>query len=470
MRRASWICVGLGALLCACSGSSSNPDSGLDAGADLDTDSDSYLDCVAPQRCVDADFCGVNYATPYGDPYNCTGEETCCFGLPDTDPDDWISATAPWDWKDLPQGEDCGSGCRQLTFAEEIRAEEWDVWGDYLVYVIAETDSGGMYVPFYVSIVDVAKSKSYRVPPAQMPPFDVWSGHPAIWEGQVVYETTASGWLSEFARSALIHLDIVNETQDVVYLWPNSEDRYPKLIGELDIYGADIIAEGGCGTGDSMDGEMDYGLCLFSLPGLSRPEILIDEPYGNRNTIWEDAVAFIDGRNDLMFDVKGYDLDTKEFFPIASDPVYTEISPRLQGRRVVYGDLRFGTNQDAVMGDRNHEAIFVYDLDTQERTQITDGESICSEPDIWGDIVVWLDYRDCGNPNDVHDFSNIQVRGFNLSTKKFFTVTNMPTDKWPERPKETVRIWGDKVYVDMMSTDASIFNAIYMFDLPEGAR
>lgn len=64
--------------------------SGMEAGQDTNRDSDTQLHCVAPQRCVDDIFCVVNYADSYGDPYDCTEGETCCFGLPDTDPEDWM--------------------------------------------------------------------------------------------------------------------------------------------------------------------------------------------------------------------------------------------------------------------------------------------------------------------------------------------------------------------------------------------
>ncbi len=66
------------------------------------------------------------------------------------------------------------------------------------------------------------------------------------------------------------------------------------------------------------------------------------------------------------------------------------------------------------------------------------------------------------NPNNKNDFSNVEIYGYNLKTKKEFRVTNVPN-----RSKTMPRIWEDKVFVDMSSDSG---NAIYMFELPEEAK
>ena len=84
-------------------------------------------------------------------------------------------------------------------------------------------------------------------------------------------------------------------------------------------------------------------------------------------------------------------------------------------------------------------------------------------PDIYDNIIIWADYRDSANPNDVDSFSGVQIWGYNIDTATEFQITNIP-----DRPKTMPRIWGDKVFVDMQKTTGG--SAIYMFPLPDGAK
>ena len=93
-------------ILMGCSSCSSNGGSGPDAGTDTGTGTGGDTDTDAD---IDTDT--------------------------DTDTDTFVSDAGPWDWTDLPDSGDCGPGCAQLTYSHEVRFEEWDVWGDFLVFV-----------------------------------------------------------------------------------------------------------------------------------------------------------------------------------------------------------------------------------------------------------------------------------------------------------------------------------------------
>ncbi|MDD5307977.1 MAG: hypothetical protein PHU25_11705 [Deltaproteobacteria bacterium] len=193
---------------------------------------------------------------------------------------------------------------------------------------------------------------------------------------------------------------------------------------------------------------------------------LIDEAYGNYNSIWDKWITFIDVRS-THYDITAYNIETKEWRAVTYDQE-AQITPRIQGSKIVYSDLRYGDND--TLGTLKNAAIFVYDMETKERKQITNAKWICLYPDIWNEIVVWMDYRDSTDPNNAQAFDGVQIWGYNLNTGKEFQITNLPSTAWPERPKEHPRIWGYKVYVDMMTKTQGIENAIYQFDLPEGAR
>ena len=101
------------------------------------------------------------------------------------------------------------------------------------------------------------------------------------------------------------------------------------------------------------------------------------------------------------------------------------------------------------------------DLDSGEVKQITDGSAIASYPDIHDDIIVWMDWRNCPNPNNKNDLSAIEIWGHNLKTGKTFQITDLPSYQ-----KGYPRIWGDKVFVHMFNGPK---DHIYVFDLPEEA-
>ncbi|MFO8071257.1 MAG: hypothetical protein R6V85_05210, partial [Polyangia bacterium] len=178
-----------------------------------------------------------------------------------------------------------------------------------------------------------------------------------------------------------------------------------------------------------------------------------------RNPFWRSWPTKT-ARTTTSTDVFSYDLGSSTLKNITSDD-YFQLWPKIHGRKVVFQDLRFGDNNP--MGNWNHTAVFAHDLDTQETTQITSGEWIACYPDVHDEIVVWADYRACDDPNNGHDFSGVEIWGYNLTTEQEFQVTDLPG-----RAKTMPRIWDDAVYVDMRTPEGG--NAVYRFDLPPEAR
>jgi hypothetical protein len=424
---AGWSLLAAALLAGACSGCNNNngasPDGSTDTGTETETD---------------------------------TGTET----ESETDTSTWVSDAGPWEWEDNPPGEDCGPGCRQLTFTNKVKAGWWDVWGDYLVYRpdgVGERD--------HLFLVDMVNNRRMKIPSIFEPVGSAYSGvmSPTIFENRIYYSLMIYG--QSLPTRQLVRVDVEEKTQTILYTETKSGDNDFQALNYLDAYGDQVVSQAGCGT----EAPHGYSLCLFdvsSVPAIVNT--LIDDDYGNHNSLWDGVLVFTDSRPG-HFDITGYDIATQQFVPITDDD-YCQFSPRINGHNVVYGDTRFGTAQDCVMGNRNHEAVFVYDLDTQERTQLTNAQWIAGEPDIWNEIVIWMDYRGCANPNDVQDFSNIQIWGYNLETQTEFRITDLPADAWPNRPKATPRIWGYEVYVDMTTISPDTYNSIFVFDLPDGAR
>lgn len=201
-------------------------------------------------------------------------------------------------------------------------------------------------------------------------------------------------------------------------------------------------------------------MCFFPLDSLGEVVALSGSYYGGYNSIWGDVAVWftLDYEGDTL-DIEGYDFSTSEFFYITQD-VEHQLDPKIQGNTVVYMDLKLGDSY--LDGNWNHAAIFAYDIATHETTQITSGEWVAAYPDVYDNIIVWLDYRASSDPNNAMSFDGVEIWGYNMDTATEFQITNISG-----RPKQTPRIWGDKVFVDMANAGG---NAIYMFDLPDGAK
>ena len=226
-------------------------------------------------------------------------------------------------------------------------------------------------------------------------------------------------------------------------------------IKQLDAYDGRIVTKGGCDNAATLE------LCFYDVSSPGELTELAGSYYGGHNSLWGDKAVWSTLQQDGDFyNVKGYDFLGSELFYITQDEE-TQLKPRFQGSTVVYMDLRFGDSQFS--GNWNHSAVFAYDLVTHETTQVTSGEWIATYPDVYDGIVVWGDYRDCANPNNIGIYSCVEIWGYNLATGTEFKITDLPG-----RAKQTPRIWGDKVFVDMSKSTGG--SAIFMFDLPDGAK
>jgi len=219
-----------------------------------------------------------------------------------------------------------------------------------------------------------------------------------------------------------------------------------------DLYDEHFVYRGKCGADDTTH------LCLSTADGSCDASVIVNDFVGSGSVIWNNTVAWAE---DAGLDIRAYRIDSSEFVEVTNDSE-CQMKPRVHGNRIVYQDLRFGDNDP--MGNWNHSAVFMYDLDTEETTQIAGGDWIACYPDVHDDIIVWQDYRASTDPNNGNDFSGVEIWGYNLTTETEFQITNLPG-----RAKQSPRIWQDKVYVHM-AKGAPGENAIYRFDIPPEGR
>ena len=100
-------------------------------------------------------------------------------------------------------------------------------------------------------------------------------------------------------------------------------------------------------------------------------------------SIWENYVVWEDYRHGNA-DIYYMDLNTMTEHRVTSH-ASDQISPRINNGRIVWLDYR---GPDHMFGD-----IYMYDIQEEETLVISDGRFRKASPDIYGDIVVWTDYR-----------------------------------------------------------------------------
>ncbi len=156
--------------------------------------------------------------------------------------------------------------------------------------------------------------------------------------------------------------------------------------------------------------------------------------------IYGDKVVWVDGRNDPNgttgnLDIYMYDFGTNTESQLTSNTA-EQNNTDLWGDWVVYCDYRNGQSN----GD-----IFVTNVVTGEEKAICTNESAQARPRISGDIIVWEDFR---------DDSNGDIFGYNMATEMEFKVPDVGSERFPD-------VYGDKVafYRGSMATVYDISEA-----------
>lgn len=151
----------------------------------------------------------------------------------------------------------------------------------------------------------------------------------------------------------------------------------------LSMYEDKIVwADERAGTGES-------DIYLYDIAfGKERPLAVTRGAYESAPDIYKNYVVFWTNGNGNA-DIYSLDLSTGEETQITTDP-NTQTNPAIWGNYIVWEDYRNG---------RQQSDIYLHDLTTGKEKRITSGSPVARAPDIYGDYVVWTET--IYNPNSI---------------------------------------------------------------------
>ena len=241
----------------------------------------------------------------------------------------------------------------------------------------------------------------------------------------------------------------------------SSADDPGSLLGNLDIYGADlpitdrkayVITRAARAQnrpavwGDvvvwadfrnartQFDGEAG-NIYLYNIPAGKETAITTARSAQTRPAIYGNVVVWADYRNEPEpnggnSDIYGYDLATGQEFTM-TNAQGTQNDPAISGNTVVWADWRAGDGTSD---------IYAYDLTTRKEMRITGAPGSQIQPAIWGNLVVWTDFR---NEPDKENGTNSDIYGYDLATGQEFPLYVGPARQNMPRVANGLVAWED---------------------------
>ncbi|MFO8073900.1 MAG: hypothetical protein R6V85_18720 [Polyangia bacterium] len=335
--------------------------------------------------------------------------DTDADGDADTDADTDDNCADPgdiFDWQPLPEGYDCGPGCRQLTFETVNSVMGWSTDGRYLSCTLDPNPE------IQAILVDTQNNCwTYLSHPKYDNPRWLYSD---VCDGKVAFGARHTD--SSIHKHTIAYFDIANTTACVVQEMeqdPESEELYYK---ELSLSGSNMVYETMHLGGD--DGQLfRYAISNSQTAPITDNGIMLAKTRTNGEyAVWEDLT------DQLNIEIFAHRISTSTTWNL-TDHLSDQFSPQMDGTRVVWTDLRNGDGE--YWGSYENADIYMYDFANDSLTRITDGEWVKYRPDISGDRIVWQDYRACDQPNNVEDFSQVDIWMHDLATGEDHQITTL---------------------------------------------
>ncbi len=343
-----------------------------------------------------------------------TGDAYSCFDSSDLviDASGWeVVSFAP----DRP-GRDCGTNCRQVSFAEyDVWTPNYEVWGNYLALnVMSETSP----VVKQVIIIDLVSLDHYILAETMTEPLGEIVSWIDIYGDRAVYLYTINWW-----DSSLVLFDI-NDGSEV-------------LLPDTTTYSVYGYTQMDCNWAvyEHHYGDYEQQLILFDLNNGERQVIPTLTGWGLEPQINAGRIAYQDNYAGFT-NIGVFDIETGTVI-WSLEGAWDKYAPSIYGDIVVWGDTRNGGWIDnPTNGD-----IFMVDLSTGVVSPVCDHPASQNFPYIWGKWVAWADFRDDpiypNNPTAASE-RNIYVK--NIDTGEERQVSSM------SGKEELPKVFENRVY------------------------
>ncbi len=200
---------------------------------------------------------------------------------------------------------------------------------------------------------------------------------------------------------------------------------------------ANVMVYTNCATSSNCD---IWGADLTTKQTYPIAVALYDEQQPNTDglrVVWRDSRA-TDSRNAdnrlNNFDIHGIYLESKTPFAVTSAG-RQQNRPSIWGNTVVWADFRDARSEsDYEAGD-----IYMYDMPAGKETIISNARSAQVRPVTNGKVVVWVDYRNEPDPNGV----NADIYGYDLATRQEFVISNAPDTQTDPAISGNIVVWSD---------------------------
>jgi hypothetical protein len=294
---------------------------------------------------------------------------------------------------------DCGPGCKEVTFLPGARqclsfGDPFGADGNYLTTAMCIPAGPSTTRRCFQTYVNLATSKAYAFGSMFSVTSFTCAGNGVVSQGQIAYAIGGGRTTDEHVTEIRL-FDIATQTER--RLWSGSGVSQADIPLSLTFAGQNLgsIMSPGCPActtafaqplagGDRSQIYPPAGQDTGGLGNLraSYPYAALDDSTRFQPTLGLEVVAL-----DLRQPDQPIDL---------SNAVGDQWRPRISGTRVVWMDTRNDLTHD--YSNYRNSDIYLKDIVTREERAICTDPAQQDNPDIEGDLVVWLDCRHMSNP------------------------------------------------------------------------